>query len=234
MFNKAYQAISFVTLLSLTHFYMKSAHADLFSDYVSTETQEIDQRRTVGSGSRSNCKSKIAENSISLLVPEQKVVHHTSLARPSFFLISNKLTSPEILKFTLVNTQSGKTLVEKSIVISEKIKEINLPKSTRLQLNQIYIWNIGIPCSNNPEEYREVLTSSIKRTEASRNVQDQISRAKNNIDIAAIYSMNGFWYEALSFAIKEQRQNIENGKIDKNNYLGNFLHNVQQNYSLGI
>jgi len=217
------QTILFIALFSLPSVYAMRVNADLFGDYVSQETEEVDQRITVGSGSRSNCKSNIEENSVSLLVPEEEVIHHTSLERPSLFLVANNLHSPETFKFTLVNPQSAKTLVEKNITVSEGIKEINLPKSTKLQLNEVYLWNIAIPCTNNTEEYREVLTAAIKRSKPSQSVKNQIYKAESNVETAAIYAKNGFWYEALEIGVKEQNRDRKDSTVNQSDYLGSLL-----------
>ena len=206
------QTLLFLTLLSLPYVYATKVNADLFGDYVSQETEEVDQRITVGSGSRSDCQSNIEKNSVSLLVPSEAVIHRTSLQRPSFFLIAN-LPTPKNLKFSLVHPNSTKTLVEKYITVSEGIKEINLPKSTKLQLNEVYLWNIAIPCANNLEEYREVLTSAVKRTTIAPSVKNQINQAQSNLEIAAIYAKSGFWYEALEISLQEQNRARKDSKV---------------------
>lgn len=220
----------FFAFLSSSFVFMPKVQADLFGDYVSSQTQEVEQRRTVGSGSRSNCKSSIAENSVSLLVPEQEIVHHTTLEKPSFFLSANKVSSTKPFKFTLVNPRTATTLVEKSFSVSEGIQQIELPKSTRLKLGEVYLWYVAIPCTNNSNDYREVLGAAIKRSKPSQNVEAQLRRAKSNLDTAAIYARNGFWYEALEIAVKEQnREQKGDRQANDSSFLDQLLISAEAN-----
>ena len=226
------KTILLLTLFSSPFMFTLKAQADLFGDYVASETKEVDQRRTVGSGSRSSCQSNIVKNSVSLLVPKQKVVHHTSLQKPSFFLVANRgVTSDKPFKFTLVDPQTARTLVEKTFSISGEIEQIELPKSTKLQSGKIYLWYVAIPCTNNKDEYREVLGAAIRRRNLTRNVKIQLNRAKSNIQTAAIYARNGFWYEALEIAVEEQIREQNDGKVRRLSYLARLLHSAELNFS---
>jgi hypothetical protein len=194
------------------------AKADLLRDYVANETQEVEQRRTVGSGSRSNCQSDILKNSISLLIPEPEVVHQTSVARPTLYLAANKISSKTPFKFTLVDPQSAKTLVEKDFSVSGGIERIVLPESTRLEYNKIYLWYVAIPCENNVDEYRGVLGAAIERRQPSMKVKSQLQQAENELETAAIYAQNGFWYDALDLAVRES---------NRSNYLERLLNSAE-------
>lgn len=194
------------------------AKANLF-DYVATfEPKEVAQRRTVGSGSRSNCQSNIVKNSVSLLVPEREVVHQTSVARPTLYLSANKISSKKTFVFTLVDPQSAKTLVEKVFSVSEGINRIELPESTQLESNKIYLWYVAIPCENNVDEYRAVLGAAIERRQPSSKVATQLRTAQNGLQSAAIYAQNGFWYDALNLAVEER---------NRSNYLEQLLNSAE-------
>lgn len=200
--------------------------ADLFGDYVYRDTQEVEQRRTVGSGSRSGCQSNIDENSVSLLVPEREVVHQTSLERPTLFIITDRAFRSMPFKFTLVNPQTTETLVEKDFLVSSNgIKEIELPEATQLKYNEIYLWYVAIPCVNKPTEYREVLGAAIKRTQPDKQLKTQLQQAKTELQTAAIYAENGFWYDALELAVEEENDAGFKGKDRANpmNYLKQLL-----------
>lgn len=131
------------------------AAAGLLGDYTaSSEPKKIEQRRTVGSGSRSDCESNISKNSVTLLVPEAKVVHQTASSRPSFFLYST-IESSVPFKFTIVNPQVAEPIVEKTFSVSRRgIKQIELPSSTKLKEGTVYLWYVAIPCSNVPRKYQ--------------------------------------------------------------------------------
>ena len=228
------KTILLLMFFGLPFIFTSKAQADLFGDYVSHKTQKVEQRRTVGSGSRSNCQSNIAKNSISLLVPKQEVVHHTSLERPSFFLIANRFSSAESydnsFKFTLVDPKTATTLVEKAFPVSEGIKQIELPKSTRLELGKVYLWYVAIPCANNQDEYREVLGAAVKRIKPSSQFETQLHGAKSKMMAATIYAKNGFWYEALKIAVEGQNREPSNGKVNHSDYLARLLHSAELNF----
>lgn len=206
------------------------AKANLFGDYVSNEPQEVEQRRTVGTGSRSNCQSNITKNSVSLMVPKQGVVHHTSVEKPSFFLIANQVSSAEPFKFTLIDPQTATTLVEKTFFISEGIEQIELPESTRLKSGKVYLWRVTIPCTNNPNEDREVLGAAVKRRKPSSRVKTQLHRSKSNSEKAAIYARNGFWYEALEMAVRERNRARREDKDNSYDYLNRLLNSAELNF----
>ncbi|MEL6928834.1 MAG: DUF928 domain-containing protein [Cyanobacteria bacterium J06600_6] len=201
--------------------------ANLFGDYVSQETEEVEQRRTVGSGSRSNCQSDVTEKSISLLVPKSEVVHHTSFERPSFFVVANRVAPEKSFKFTLVDPQTATTLAEKTFVVSEGINQIMLPKSTKLQLGKVYLWYVAIPCKNNEDEYREVLGAAVKRSKPSSHAETQLRQAENQAKKAAIYAKHGFWYEALELAIEEKEREQKEERENQTNYLTQLLSSAE-------
>ena len=218
-------------LFGLPFIFTLKAKADLFGDYVSHQTQEVEQRRTVGSGSRSNCQSNITKNSISLLVPKQETIHHTSLEKPSFFLVANRgVTSDDPFKFTLIDPQTATTLVEKTFFISEGIRKIELPESIQLQPRKVYLWYVAIPCTNNQDEYREVLGAAVKRRKPSFQVQTQLHRAPSKAMLAAIYAKNGFWYEALELAVESQNREQNNDRVYGSSYLARLLRSAELNF----
>ena len=207
-----------------------TAKADLFGDYVYYDTQEVEQRRTVGSGSRSNsCQSNINENSVSLLVPKREVVHNTSRSGPNFFITTNKVSSIMPFKFTLVNPKTGETLVEKDFSVSRSgINKIELPETTKLEYNKIYLWHVAIPCANKPNEYQEVLGAAIKRRQLSKKLETQIQKSENKLQTAAIYAENGFWYDAVELAVQEEDRpySQSNSKTNRFNYLNQLLNSA--------
>ncbi len=74
---------------------------DLLGGYTASEdAKKVDQRRSVAGGSRASCQSPLVKESLTLLVPEEKVVHYTATNRPSFLFYSAISTIP--LEFTLV------------------------------------------------------------------------------------------------------------------------------------
>lgn len=221
------KTILFFAITSYFFSFELIAKADLFGDYVQYDAREVEQRRTVGSGSRSNsCQSNMNENSVSLLVPDREVIHHTSQKRPSFFIKTNKVSSTMPFKFTLVNPKTGKTLVEKDFLVSQNgIDRIELPKTTQLEYNKTYLWHIAIPCTEELNKYQEVLGAAIERRQPSKKLEIQLQKSENQLQTAAIYAENGFWYDAVELAVQEENRSYSQSgrKLNGFNYLNQLL-----------
>ena len=194
--------------------------SNLLGDYIHQESQEVEQRRTVSSGSRSSCQSSVEENSISLLVPEEEVVHRTSSQRPTLYVSTSKAVISKPLKFTLVNPRTFETLIEQNFsVLADGIKKITLPEDVKLSPDEIYLWYVSIPCSNELTEYREVLSAAIIRRQLSQEMKIKLQQTQNQLEVAEIYAENGFWYDALELLIE---QNVQ----DSSNYLQQLLNSA--------
>lgn len=180
-------------------------------DYTSSDKpKKIEQRRSIGSGSRSPCQSYLPKDSIILLIPEAKVVHKTSVSRPTLFLKSDVALNSE-LKFTLVNPQEAQPIVENTFSIRKPgIKKIELPNSIDLEQGTVYLWYIAISCSEtNNDQYLEVLGSSVEFVPPSTKLQIELKSARNYKETAVIYSENGYWYEALAFSVKDNSDYLQ-------------------------
>ena len=181
------------------------AEAGLLGNYSpSSNPIEVEQRRTMGSGSRSNCNSDLPKDSLTLLVPEASVVHYTSSSTPPLF-IHSKVASAVPLKFTLVNPQVAKPLVEQTFSISQPgVKQLELPKSANLKEGTIYLWYVAIPCQEDPQKYQEVLGAAIEKVPVNAEVSQQLQKSVTKEETAAVYATHGIWYDALSFAIQDR------------------------------
>lgn len=195
------------------------AYANLLGDFISSpNAQKIDQRRTLGSGSRSICQNPINSNeSVSLLVPEEKVFHMTSSSSPAFYLLSN-ISSDLNLKFSLVNPNDEKPLIEDNIQIDKPgLVKISLPATLKIDEGKPYIWNIAIPCKNNIDRNYDVLSAGIKKVNKINN--SKVNTISSYQEKSNIYAVNGIWYDAFDSAIKSN-------SID---YINNLLIEVQIN-----
>jgi hypothetical protein len=179
-----------------------------FKFKVPRQATKVDQQRTVGSGSRSRCKSSIAAKSIELLVPTTKVAHQTVSTRPNLYLNSHVQRSQPIkVDFTLINPQSSKTLVKKTIPITSKgIKQISLPPSVKLLEKTIYLWKIGIPCQNNSNSYQTVLSAGVEKVSMSPSLITELTSQRSNIDKIQFFAQNGLWYETIDLAVKQLQE----------------------------
>ena len=195
---------------------ISQVEAGLLGDYASSyKPVKVEQRRTLGSGSRDRCVSNLPSKSLTLLVPQSKVVHQTSSSTPSFYL-SSKVASTLPFKFTLVDPRVAEPLVEQTFAISQPgINKIELPETTKLEEGTVYLWYVAIPCHQDRGEYQEVLGAAIERVPVTTKLKTQLQQAKSNSETAAVYARNGIWYEAIDRAIH-----------DSGNYLQQLLSNI--------
>lgn len=188
-------------LIGLSIFNKTWASLGGFRSADESQAKHVEQRRTLGSGTRSQCQVTFQPNTITLLVPEDKVVHKTASSQPSFY-VQTKTGSKTPLNFTLVDPKISQPVAESLITVSKPgIKKIELPDQVRLEQDKVYLWYLGVPC-NNGSEYQEVLTSSVEFVPTSTIVRNELRSSDKN-DIVGIYAENGYWYDALEVSLKE-------------------------------
>ena len=175
--------------------------------YNPPSSEEIEQKRTVGSGSRSQCSSPFENNTLTLLVPPEEKVHYTTTSNPSLYFYATKSAAIP-LKFNLVIPEpiNKNPLIETILLIEHPgIYKINLPNNIKLANNQIYLWQIGIPCNNNPENINQVLQAAIERVKLSDQFNNQLKFTHSSLERAKIYANSGIWYDALNYALQKSR-----------------------------
>ena len=170
------------------------------SPYVN-QAKNVEQRRTLGSGTRSQCKVAFQPNTLTLLVPDESVVHKTASSQPSFY-VQTKIGSKTPLNFTIVDPEVSEPIAQRLITVSEPgIKKIELPNQIQLEQKKVYLWYIGVRCSNN-FNYHEILTSSVEFVPTSTMVQKKLRSSTKTLKTAEIYAQNGYWYDALDTSFK--------------------------------
>ena len=174
----------------------------------SSNPKKTYQRRSAAGGSRSDCQSPLADNSLTLLVPKEKVVHKTATNHPSFFFYSQAaLATP--LKFTLVDLDVAEPLVERPLYVQQPgYHQITLPKDVKLKPNKTYFWHIAISCANDPENFWDVLGASVEYSPISVALSKQLELTDSLPEKADIYASNGLWYDAVDLA-NRTRFNLE-------------------------
>lgn len=180
--------------------------------YNASRPERVSQKRTVGSGSRggNSCQSSWQKDSLVLLVPEAEVVHLTANSSPSLYFYAQIDENPSTVKFNLVNPveRSQNPLVQKTITINESgIYRIDLEDKIELDTNELYLWQIGIPCQGDSDRYHQILRAGIKQIEISESLKREIKSAESNRK-TEIYAEQGLWYDALNFAEGEDFQQL--------------------------
>lgn len=186
-----------ITLISLFFADASISNVEIGKYKTSKKATKVDQRRVNGTGTRSKCISSISKDKLELLVPDEKIAHRTLSKSPSLYIYYHE-TEEIGIKFTLVNPKSAETLDRQAIHLKHKgVTKINLQPEVELKENQIYLWNIAIPCKNNPSLNQEVLRAGIEKTPNNPITDRNIKNAKSKADEITIYAENGIWYEAL-------------------------------------
>lgn len=173
----------------------------------SSKAKKTSQRRSVAGGTRSpRCQTSFANEDLTLIVPQEKVVHRTATNNPSFFVYSQVSTKAPII-FTLVDPEVAEPLVEKSLAIEKPgYYKIKLPSSVKLEPHKVYLWHIAIPCSNNPNLFQEVLEAAVEYIPLSVALSTQLERANSPLEKSQIYAQEGIWYDALDLANRVRLQ----------------------------
>ena len=196
--------LSSLGMFLLFPFVIVDVGAISFGNYKPVSTRRIDQKRTVGSGSRSPvCQTDWKKDSLTLLIPEEEVVHHTVSSKPTFYVYA-KQTSAKPLIFNIVSleTNSDETpLLEKKIVIDKLgVNEISVSPSVSLENNKLYLWQIGFPCNDDPTSVAKIVRGSIERITPTNELSQKLARSDSALEKAQIYASNGIWYDAIQLA----------------------------------
>ncbi len=196
---------------------------NILGNYSPPEDSEyVYNSRTLGSGSRSYCSSPMASGSMILLIPEDQIAHQTVSSNPNFYFYA-KEASKVPLKFNLIipNHNAPNPIFEKTLSIKEPgVHKIELDSSVSLEYNEVYLWQIGIPCSNDTSLLNQVLKGAVKRVELPQKIEHQLSLVTSPLSKAKIYASNGIWYDALDNAKQDQYS------PESVNYVQNLLKNV--------
>lgn len=208
-----YKRISFILIFCFFFHLNSESSASLLEGFkTSKKATKVDQRRSVGSGSRSiGCEETIGPESVKLLVPKTKVAHRTLSERPNLYFYSYS-DRPTEVSFALVNPQKSTPLFEQTISINkEGIQKIVLPQRVKLHRKTIYLWNLAIACDNPGNGYQEVLTAGIERVSISLESTNKLKNANSNAQKTQIYSDNGIWYETLDSTIDNHNLDYDEG-----------------------
>jgi len=178
---------------------------NIFTNFNPPETDEkVDQKKQSGSGSRTNCKNPLEENSLSLLVPDSDVAHLTVSDSPTLYFHLEK----EVEQFLFVNLVIPKAGVDNPIfgkrikVNKAGIHKVSLPTTVKLKFNELYLWQIGISCQNDPQRASQVLSAGIKRVSLPPDSEKLFIQSEDVNSKVAVLSGHGIWYDAIDLVSK--------------------------------
>ncbi len=213
--KKIFSNLLFLPLILLLPF--KAYSSNLLSDFIPRHPEKTYQQRTVGSGPRCFCKTDFVPNSLTFLVPEEKIVYHTSLDNPPLYFYS-QIASTTPLIFTLVDFYQPEPLVEKTLIVGQPgLHKIQLPSTIKLEYGKTYGWQLGIPCTNS-NNFHTVLSVRMKKVVVWPRAARQLESTNSLSEKAKIYAEEGIWYEALDLTLK--------AKNESENYLAQLLESL--------
>ena len=196
------------SIVAVSLFLFDRVEAISFGSYKAVTQRKVEQKRTVGSGSRSSdCTSDWKKDSLTLLIPEEEVVHHTVSDNPTLYVYARQ-TSSEPLIFNLVSPEAidrGNPLFEKQIVIDKLgVNKISVPSNISLENNKLYLWQIGFPCKENFTSVAKMIKGAIEKTALTEKELEKIENTNSSLGKAKIYASYGIWYDALQTAIENE------------------------------
>lgn len=166
------------------------------------KTEEVDQNRTVGSGSRSNCQSLFKRNSLTLLIPEAEIAHQTVSSNPTLYFYARETSKvPLTVNLVIPEPKIDNPIFTRTITIERPgIQQIQVPSSVKLEYHKIYLWQLGIPCRNNTAKLNQILIGAIKRISPSEELVYRLKKVDNPFLKSKVYAEHGIWYDALDWA----------------------------------
>lgn len=212
--------LSFVTFLSFS-LVIVDVGAISFGSYKAVSTRKVDQKRTVGSGSRSPvCQTDWQKDSLTLLIPEDEVIHYTTSSNPTFYVYARQ-TSADPLVFNIVSPEAnsdGTPLFEKKIIINKLgVNKISVPPSVSLKTNQLYLWQVMFPCQENSTSVAKIVKGAVEKIAPSDQLLEELNNANSSIEKAKIYAHNGIWYEGIQLSLDNKDLSFFNLLLEEAN-----------------
>lgn len=173
---------------------------NILIDFKPPKTEEkVSQKRQSGSGSRTNCSSALSDNSLSLLVPESETPHLTVSDSPALYIyIEKSVEQPLLVNLVIPLPGVENPIFERKIKANKAgIHKVVIPKTVKLKRDQLYLWQVGIPCQNNPEKISQVLSAGIKKIELPLRQEKLLFKSDNVIQKISILAGAGIWYDAI-------------------------------------
>jgi len=151
------------------------------------------------SGSRTNCSPVLVDNSLSLLVPESKTPHLTVSDSPAlYFYLEKSVEQPLLVNLVIPLPGAKNPIFERKIAANKAgIHKVVIPKTIKLKRDQLYLWQVGIPCQNNPEKISQVLSAGIKKVKLPARQEKLLFKSNNVSQKVSILVGAGIWYDAI-------------------------------------
>ena len=187
--------------------------SDLLNYDIPDDAEVIDQSRTVWTSFRiCRGESLFPPKSLTFLAPKEEVEYYTISSNPSLYLYA-QATSNIPIDYTLVIPKPYKNNpITKGTLLIDKpgIYQIKIPDNIKLEIDEIYLLQIGIPCKENPKKLGQVLRLAVKRIPMSSSLAEKLESTEMSLKKAKIYAEEGIWYEALDLSLPYYTHNSSN------------------------
>jgi hypothetical protein len=174
-----------------------------FAKYNPPPDQRAPRGNTSSTGSRGGCLG-ITKTPLIALAPQQHIGQTVS-TRPTFAWFVPDSQSYKI-EFALYEYTSGnnKKLIKKvELNSSPGIMKLSLPESIPdLTVGKTYLWQVAVLCNEGYPSSDLVTRAELEVVSLPMNVKTSLDAVKEPLQRADIYANSGFWYDALSEALK--------------------------------
>ncbi|XWK88912.1 MAG: DUF928 domain-containing protein [Phormidium sp.] len=175
-----------------------------FAQYNPPPDQRAPRGNTASTGPRGGGCSGTSKTTLTALAP-QKYIGQTVSTRPTFAWFVPDSQSYK-MEFTLYESTSGDRikLIEKiKLDSSPGIMKLSLPESIPdLTVGKTYLWQVALLCNENYPSSDLITKAELEVVPLPMNVKTSLDAVKDPLQRADIYANSGFWYDALSEALK--------------------------------
>ncbi|NER35104.1 MAG: DUF928 domain-containing protein [Oscillatoria sp. SIO1A7] len=174
--------------------------------------EDATPRGTAGGASRGTCLQGLQAGyreapglEVTALMPESRQ-GLTLAERPTFFVaVAGNAIAAELSLWD--EEYNGIYQTDLSFNDGPGIVSIVLPPDAPgLEQGKSYKWSLAVICDTNNRNRDAVVEGWIQRSEPNANLLASLEKAKTQLEKAALYAENGFWYDTVSALAEVRRQ----------------------------
>lgn len=171
-------------------------------------------RGTAGGGSRpgqTTCLENPGSGEALVAMAPTQFVGLTSHPRPGIW-VQIPQTTAKVLEFSLFTDQQAGVYQANLPISIPGLMQIVLPSEVSLTPNKPYQWTVALVCNPNQRTEDWIAEGWIQHQPLNANLQQQLSHATLEQQIR-LYTLSGFWYEALNTYLTLQQTQPENSNL---------------------
>ncbi|MFB2876387.1 DUF928 domain-containing protein [Floridanema aerugineum] len=175
-----------------------------FAKYNPPPDQRAPRGNTTSTGTRGGGCSGTAKTTLTALAPQQHIGQTVS-TRPTFawFVPDSQSYKMEFALYEYTSGNNKKLIKKVELNSSPGIMKLSLPESIPdLTVGKTYLWQVAVLCNEGYPSSDLVTRAELEVIPLPTNVKTSIDAVKDPLQRADIYANSGFWYNALSEALK--------------------------------